>query len=124
MVLKQEEWTIDGALASDSEFKRFRKNHEPELVSCFSNLQKIIDFLNGGRRLINLANNPKFFKPEGKGIFRIGQTGLVNGKETRLYVYPLEERRIVFILGIGTKETQRTDIASAKSKVKRISLTE
>ncbi|MFZ4524513.1 MAG: hypothetical protein ACOYOE_02945 [Chlorobium sp.] len=112
---------VDNSLATESEFKRFRKNHERELVSCFSNLQRILDFLNTGRKLSSLANNPKFFRPEGKGVFRIGQTGLTNAKETRLYVYPFEEKRLVFILGIGTKETQRADIASAKASIKGIS---
>ena len=121
MILKQEEWQIDNSLASASEFKRFRKNHEAELVSCFSNLQKIIGFLNEGRRVANIANNPKFFSSEGKGIFRIGQTGLASAKESRLYVYPCEESKVMYILGIGTKETQRDDIASAKSAIKRLS---
>jgi hypothetical protein len=51
MILLQDEWLIDNSLANASEFKRFRKNHESELVSCFSNLQKIIGFLNEGKKL-------------------------------------------------------------------------
>jgi len=36
-------------------------------------------------------------------------------------VYPETKTKIIYILGIGTKETQQEDIAAAKDVIKNIS---
>jgi hypothetical protein len=115
------EWEIDISLASKSAFKSFKKQHEREFVSCFANLNKIVTALNSGKKVAALANNPAFFRPEGMGVFRIGQTGVGSAKESRLYVYPDEKSSIVYVLAIGTKETQNKDIASSKKMIAQLS---
>jgi hypothetical protein len=70
--------------------------------------------------LQTVINQCSFFRSEGNGLFRIGQSGVKAAKETRLYVYPDEEEKTIHILAIGTKEMQQNDIISAKSAIKEI----
>ncbi|MBZ4219044.1 MAG: hypothetical protein LAC69_02465 [Chlorobium sp.] len=114
----QDEWELDLSLASGSAFSKFQKNHGREYVSCFNNLNKIIGLLKDGHPLIKLNRNPGFFVSEGKGVYRIGQTGVVGAKETRLYVYPSEQDMVIYVLGIGTKESQKSDINEAHKAVR------
>ncbi len=107
----QEDWVINIEHASKSRFKQIRKNHDREYVACFNNLNKIKGLLKQGSKLLELNYNPAFFRSEGKGLFRIGDTGMKAAKALRLYVYPETETKILYILGSGTKETQRDDIA-------------
>lgn len=113
-------WNINTQYATNTRFKRFRKNHEKEYVSCFSNLEKIIGLLNSGKSVALLANNPSFFRSEGGGLFRIGQTCVIGAKESRLYVYPDETTKAMFILDIGTKENQQQDIITAKTTIRQL----
>jgi hypothetical protein len=117
----QDEWKSAPAPNDlPSKFKRFSSNHEKEYVSCFTNLNRIIRLLNAGFKLQTVINQCSFFRSEGNGLFRIGQSGVKAAKETRLYVYPDEEEKTIHILSIGTKETQQNDIISAKSAIKEI----
>jgi putative component of toxin-antitoxin plasmid stabilization module len=61
-----------------------------------------------------------FLEPEGAGVYRIAQSGVPSAKESRLYVYFDTGSCVVFVLGIGTKETQDADIREAKALVKKI----
>jgi putative component of toxin-antitoxin plasmid stabilization module len=61
-----------------------------------------------------------FFRSEGEGVFRIGQTGVESAKESRLYIYPDQKNQIMYILGIGTKDHQSEDINGAKATANEI----
>ncbi len=116
----QDEWELNLSLASRSAFSKFEKNHSREYASCFNNLNKIIELLEDGHTVIKLERNPSFFRSEGKGVYRIAQTGVVSAKETRLYVYPVESEKIIYVLGIGTKEGQNSDLNEAHKAVKAL----
>ena len=116
----QEEWELNPDHASKSRFKRIKKNHKKEFISCFNNLNKIKDLLEKGAKLSELHYHPAFFRSEGKGLFRVGESGVRSAKALRLYVYPDGKTRTIYILGIGTKETQQADIAAAKTIIKRL----
>ncbi|AKJ65242.1 hypothetical protein L21SP4_02008 [Kiritimatiella glycovorans] len=93
-----------------------------EYAACFTNLDVLLQVLGTGRRIG--AFELGFFRSEGDGLYRIGQTGVRASKESRLYIYPDEENRIVYILRIGTKETQQNDINEAKKTIGRIRASE
>jgi len=112
------EWQIDVSYASRASFRKFNRNHPLEYSSCFANLDKVLVLLNTGHSIGSFQLG--FLRPEGGGVSRIGQTGVPAAKESRLYVYFTQRGRTVYILGIGTKETQQTDIAAAKKLIKRI----
>jgi hypothetical protein len=86
-----------------------------EYRSCFSNLNKVIGLLNDGNILGSFQLG--FMRSEGGGLLRIGQTGLAAAKESRLYVYFVQEGRTVYVLGIGTKETQQDDIRASRKQI-------
>ena len=114
------EWQASTEFATGNRFRKFAESYPREYESCGSNLQRLVDHLNSGIQLSVLAQNLSFFRSEREGLFRIGQSGVKSAKESRLYIYPCEENRMIFILDIGTKETQRTDIASARKVIRQI----
>lgn len=107
----QIEWQIDIAHASPGKFKKFAGRYGREYASLFANLDKIMALLASGKKLGSFQVG--FFRPEGEGVHRIGQTGVPSAKESRLYVYPDEQKRIMHVLNIGTKEGQTEDINEA-----------
>jgi hypothetical protein len=112
------EWQIDISYASHGKFKRFAKRHERENESLFANLEKIMVLLRSDNKIGSFQVG--FFRSEGDGLYRIGQTGVPGAKESRLYVWPDQGRRIVYVLGIGIKETQQEDLSECKSALKLI----
>ena len=113
-----QKWELDSSFASRSRFKKFNKQHPEEYASCFANLNKIKGILESG----HCVNNFKvgFFRAEGSGLYRIGQTGIPSAKESRLYISIDEAERKIYILGIGTKETQQKDIIDAKKQIQKM----
>ena len=118
MLIMHDKWSIDVSFASRSVFSQFQRNHPKEYISCFSNLEKIRKLLDDGKKLAEMEHHPSFFRHETKGIFRIGQSGIKGSKESRLYIYPCHREKMLYILGIGTKESQRSDLEQAKKTLK------
>jgi len=118
MIDSKETWVLDTAHAPRSQFKRFRKNHPAEFTSCFTNLGKIKSLLDAGHSIKGFRVG--FFRSEGDELYRVGQSGVRGAKESRLYLHPGEDGKTIYILGIGTKETQQQDIGSAKKLIKKI----
>jgi putative component of toxin-antitoxin plasmid stabilization module len=112
------EWQIENAYASPGKFKKFAGKHTREYESLFANLEKILRILRGGNKIGSFGIG--FFRSEGEGVYRIGQTGVPSAKESRLYIFPDEQNRICYILNIGDKDSQQNDINEAKEIVKRI----
>jgi hypothetical protein len=111
-------WEIDVAWASSTRFKKLSKRHPAEHDSCWANLNKIKKLLEGGARIGSFKVG--FFRSEGGCVYRIGQSGLRDAKETRMYIYPDEEAKILYVLGMGVKETQSVDIREAKGLAREI----
>jgi putative component of toxin-antitoxin plasmid stabilization module len=108
----QPEWLIETAYASPGRFKRFAGKHPREYESLFVNLERIVRLLRGGNKPGGFRVG--FFRSEGEGVYRIGQTGVESAKESRLYVYPDEEDRVMYTLNIGDKDSQTEDINESK----------
>lgn len=111
-------WYINGEEAVRAGFKTISKNHRKEAASCFANFKKILSILKDGNKLTEFKVG--FFRPEGNGLYRIGQTKVKDSKEVRIYVYPDTENEIIYILSMGTKESQQKDIREAKKKIATI----
>lgn len=111
-------WQTDIRYASRNKFKKYAGKHAREYDSLFANLERIVDILNGGNKLGSFQVG--FFRTEKDGVYRIGQTGVPGAKESRLYVYPDVQTRLIYIVGIGDKDTQQNDINEAKATVDRI----
>lgn len=111
MAQEPSEWQTDIAHASPGKFKKFAGKYRREYVSLFANLEKIMGLLKAGQKLGSFQVG--FFKSEREGVYRIGQTGVPSAKESRLYVFPDEAKRVMYVLNIGTKEGQGDDINEA-----------
>ena len=55
-------------------------------------------------------------------MYRIGQTGVPGAKESRLYIFPDEQNRVMYVLNIGDKDSQDMDINEAKRSANEIKL--
>ncbi len=111
MAQEPSEWQVDIAHASPGKFKKFAGKYHREYVSLFANLEKIMGLLRAGQKLGSFQVG--FFRSEGQGVYRIGQTGVPGAKESRLYVFPEEHGHVMYVLNIGTKEGQAEDINEA-----------
>jgi putative component of toxin-antitoxin plasmid stabilization module len=111
-------WYTEDGEATRSGFRKVSKNHPEEYASCFGNLEKILAILRNGNKVGGFKVG--FFRSEGDGLYRIGQSGVKDSKEVRLYVYPDQESEIIYILAMGTKESQQADIKESKKKIKKL----
>jgi len=114
------DWKISTEFVTASRFKKFASNHPREFASCGANLERLLADLQSGIPLSVLAQNLSFFRSEREGLYRIGQTKVPGAKESRLYLYPDEAGMMIYLLDIGTKESQRDDIASARKAIREI----
>jgi putative component of toxin-antitoxin plasmid stabilization module len=108
-----EEWLIENAYAITGKFKRFAKDYSREYELLFANLDKVLGVLRAGNKIGSFQIG--FFRSEGDGVYRIGQTGVEGAQESRLYIYPDQENQTMYILTIGTKNHQQADINDAKA---------
>ena len=112
-------WKTDGRfLANVHQAKKLGRTYQAEVASCMANLKRVLALLDANVPLGSFRFS--FLRPEGGGIYRIGQTGVDAAREMRLYVAFEEAARTAYLLGIGTKNTQQRDIASARLQVRRI----
>ena len=111
------EWRIDySRLVNRHQFKTLARRYGAEVESCLQNLGRVLDELKEGKHLSSIAF--PFFRPEGDGVFRIGQTGVSSAREMRLYVTFVFVGGVAYVLSIGTKNTQSRDIADARRAAK------
>jgi hypothetical protein len=82
------------------------------------NLGRVLDELNAGKPLSTFRFG--FFRSEGRGLYRIGQTAVSAARELRLYVFPDARTRTLYLLAFGTKRTQQGDIAACRSQARHI----
>ena len=114
-------WHLETANASPGRFKKFSKKHRQEYDSLFANLEKIMNLLRSGHKIGGFSVG--FFRSEGEGVYRIGQTGVPSAKESRLYVFPDERNCAMHVLNIGDKDGQQDDVNEAKRIARQIKST-
>lgn len=98
--------------------EQYRSMCPRETGAVERNLERVMTQLNQERRLGGFHFG--FFRSEGGGLYRIGQTGVPAARETRLYVYPDEVTHAMHVLGIGDKHSQSRDIRRAKHALSAI----
>lgn len=102
-------WEIEGTQQWDKDRKWYEKKRPDELAGVLKNLKRYVSQLNS-------SPNPKAFTAgymhhEPHGVVAIDQRGGgPNLQETRLYVFPNEERNVLYIITIGNKDDQPSDI--------------
>src|SRR4051794_554033 len=111
-------WQIETSHASQGKFQRFAKKHRDEYAALFANLDKLMRLLRAGHKIG--AFKVGFFRSESEGLYRIGQTGIPSARESRLYVFPDCSAYLMYVLNIGTKNSQQEDIIEAVKIVRQI----
>jgi hypothetical protein len=113
------DWKPDTSLLCNRHAaKALTRDCPAEWQSCMVNLGRVLDELNAGKPLSTFRFG--FFRSEGRGLYRIGQTAVSAARELRLYVFPDARTRTLYLLAFGTKRTQQGDIAACRSQARHI----
>jgi hypothetical protein len=106
-------WKIETTTSWEKDNKHYTKKHDLELAAVLRNLQRYM-------ALLNAAKNSKcvqagYLHPEPGGVVAIDQKGLgPNLQETRMYTYADDQKKILYLLKIGNKDIQHSDIECCK----------
>ena len=106
------DWSVNTDCTSPGQFEKFYNKHPREYEALFRNLNKIMGLLKSGQKIGGF--HVGFFRSEGDGVYRIGQTGVEAAAESRLYVYPDSKSAVMHVLGVGEKDDQPRDVNDAK----------
>ena len=103
-------WTIEQPIDDLGKMsKPLVKKYRRELKNLLLNLQVYLDALNAGATPVQIQRG--FIHHEPHGVLAIDQRGEGKGlKEFRLYVYPDLEQQKLYLLALGDKNTQKSDI--------------
>ena len=104
------EWCIEPTDDYGRAYKRYQKKHRAELIAVLDNLDRYF-------KTISHGVHPQFvvagyIHDEGKGVRAIDQKGGGKGKlrQTRLYVFPNVDQKVLYLITIGDKNSQKDDI--------------
>lgn len=103
-------WRIESTDAYVRAHKRYEKKQKAELIAVLDNLDRYFKMIaNGIHPQFVVAG---YIHDEGKGVRALDQKGSGRGKlrQTRLYVYPDIDQKILYLITIGDKTSQRNDI--------------
>jgi len=114
-------WETETTTQWLKDIKYYEKKHSNELAAVLRNLKRFL-------ALLETAPNCKavqagFLHNEPKGIVAIDQKGGGgNLQETRLYTYPheIKSKKVLYLITIGNKNEQTTDIQLSKNFVESI----
>lgn len=116
-------WQLEPTTQWERDKKWYEKKRPTELAAVLHNLKRYMAQLNA-------APNPKavmagYLHPEPMGVVAVDQRGGGgNLQETRLYLYPDEEQKVLYIITIGNKDEQSADVEFCKAFVKSLNTTE
>lgn len=113
------DWVISAERLTASRLKKFLRNHPDETVMMLSNLdqQLIVLNINGAKSILKMETT--HCHREGQGLYAMDQAGGKGGKESRLYFYPDESTRTLWILDVGTKESQKKDVIRLQEYIRK-----
>jgi hypothetical protein len=93
-----------------TKFKNFEKKMPDELKAMMVNLNKFFQALNKGANPFQITSG-YLHKKYPRGIQSIDQKGMRgNLRQTRLYVFPDENKKRLHLLTIGDKGSQKNDV--------------
>lgn len=115
-------WKTEPTSQWVKDLKWYEKKRPDELAAVSCNLKRYLAQLNA-------APNPRAFMAgyihtEPHGVFALDQKGgKPNLQETRLYVYPDEASKVLYLITIGNKDEQPGDIHLSKNFVESLKKT-
>jgi hypothetical protein len=112
-------WQVETTTGWERDQKHYAKKHTRELAAVLRNLQRLLSIL-------NVSKNSKvvqagYLHPEPMGVIAIDQKGGGgNLAETRLYTYADDEKLLIYLIAIGDKKSQHSDVEYCKQFVDSI----
>ena len=112
-------WTIQEHNEFKRDYKWYAKKRPRELAAVFANFKRLEKMINSCQhRQLTVAG---FIHPEPLGIWALDQRGSMgNLQATRLYCYVESSRKNIYLLAIGSKDSQSADISRVTEIVKSI----
>ncbi len=111
------DWRIEVTDAYERAHKHYEKKHPAELMAVLDNLDRYF-------KAVSHGVHPQFvvagyIHDEGKGVKAIDQRGGGRGKlqQTRLYVYADVTAKVIHLITIGDKQSQKNDVKHASDFV-------
>ena len=102
-------WTIEPTEEYERRHRRYEKNHPRELKAVLVNQATYLAALQMGINPLQIKYG--FIHPDGMGVISLDQKrGGGSLAETRLYLYPETENKVLYQLTLGDKRSQREDI--------------
>jgi hypothetical protein len=96
--------------------KRYAKNRPAELKAVLENLDKYLQSLQAGVKPLQIKAG--FIHPEPQGVVAIDQKGGVkNLAQTRLYIFSDVEAETLYLIAMGDKNSQKSDIQACREFV-------
>lgn len=109
-------WQITPTTQWDKDKKWYAKKRPTELAAVLRNLDRYV-------RLLNISANSKaslvgFMHTEQAGVIAIDESGGGKSLEaTRMYVYADDDTKMVYLITIGNKSEQPSDVQFSKEFV-------
>ena len=104
-------WTLQYTDEYVKRLKKYEKRHRLALYAALNNLDTYHVALNCNVKPQDIKAG--FIHPEPSGTLAIDQKG-AKGKprQLRIYIYPCEVEKVLHVITIGDKNTQKADIAT------------
>lgn len=109
-------WQIEPTTGWEKDQKHYAKKRPNELAAVMRNLQRYIALLNVSKN--SKAVQAGYLHTESNGVLAIDQKGGGgNLQETRLYTFADDEKKVVYLIAIGDKDAQHSDVEYCKNFV-------
>lgn len=109
-------WHAEITNGWERDHKHYAKKHPHELAAVLRNLERYLLLLNVSRH--SKVVQAGYLHGEPMNIVAIDQKGSGrNLAETRLYTYADDTKRVVYLIAIGDKQSQHSDIEYCKEFV-------
>ncbi len=106
-------WEVETTDEYDRRHRRYQKKRPRELKAILNNLDTYFETLKSGVKPQNIFFGFVHHEPNGvRAIDQRGGGGTL--AQTRLYVYPDEEAKVLHIITLGDKSSQDGDIQTSK----------
>jgi hypothetical protein len=102
-------WQVELTTQWQKDARHYEKKHPAELAAVLRNLKRYVGLLEGARN--SRAVQAGFLHGEGKGVVAVDQKGGGGSlQETRLYTYADEAKKVLYLITLGNKNEQPTDV--------------
>ena len=111
-------WQIEPTDRFDHEERYYQKKRPRELAAVYNNLDRYITQLNSYQRSACVQGG--YLHIEGGRVVAIDQRGTKGAdkiEETRLYIFADDTEKVVYLITIGNKQEQSSDIKISKQFV-------